>query len=251
MNKVSVIMPVYNASEFLVASVESVLAQSYPAWELILVDDCSGDSSYSICQRFAEMDKRIVCHQLPVNSGVAAARNKGIESATGHFIAFLDSDDVWLPKKLESQIAFLVKNNVAITYSSYYVINHSGETIAVYEAPAVLTYQKLLKSNFIGNLTGVYDVRKFGKRFMSKHHHEDYIFWLGLLKEVPEARGLKIKLAKYRKTNNSVSANKFKAIQWQWSIYTRIERLGYLKSFYYILFYIYFGLTKYKKIKAK
>lgn len=250
MSKVSIITPVYNASRFLKQSVESVINQTYKDWELILIDDFSEDNSYDICNRYSNNDNRIRCLRQNQNSGIAAARNTGIELAVGDLIAFLDSDDIWLPTKLENQIQFLQYYNIPLTYSSYYVIDGAGKTIAEYTAPPTLTYHKLLKSNFIGNLTGIYDVRIFGKRFMSDHHHEDYIFWLALLKEVSEVKGLPMMLAKYRKTKSSVSANKFKAIQWQWAIYTQVEKLGYLRSFYYLLFYIYFGLTKYKKIKG-
>lgn len=248
--EISIITPLHNSGRFLKESIESVLRQTFSRWELILIDDCSTDESAGICQHYVQLDSRIKYFRLGENLGVAAARNKGTEAASGRFIAFLDSDDVWHSQKLEKQINYIKHFNTPLTYSSYHVIDENNNIVAEYDAPTQVCYKLLLKSNFIGNLTGIYDVSHFGKRYMNSYHHEDYIFWLALLKEIPEARGIPEKLAKYRKTSSSLSSNKLKTITWQWKIYREVEQLSITESFYYLLFYIYFGLTKYKKVRG-
>ena len=241
---VSVIMPNYNGAKYISIAIESVIFQTYPFWELIIIDDCSTDNSVNIIEEYVAKDKRIKLIRLPKNSGAAIARNTGIEVALGQYIAFLDSDDVWLPNKLEKQITFMKDNDIDLTYSSFYIINESGHIKVIRTIKERISYKDLLKTNWIGNLTGIYDTQKLGKVFMENVRHEDYTLWLKILKKIKFAYGLNEPTAKYRILARSYSSNKFNTIQWMWHIYRKIEKLNILQSAYYLISYIFHGIKK-------
>jgi glycosyltransferase involved in cell wall biosynthesis len=243
---VSIISPCYNSSKFISHAIESVLEQTYKNWELIIVDDGSTDNSIEIIKKYEHMDKRIKLIEFGKNSGPALARNRAINEAKGRYIAFLDSDDIWLPQKLEKQIAFMIENNIALTYSSYYLIDKNGNNRGVFITKKSATYNELLKTCFIGNLTAIYDADIIGKYFLENIGHGDYTLWLKILKKIAISRGIIEPLAKYRLSDKSFSANKIKAACWQWKIYSDIEKLGFFSSLYYFLNYIYFGYIKYR-----
>lgn len=243
---VSIITPCYNSSRFLFQSIESVLAQTYQNWEMIIIDDGSTDNSVEIIENFIDSDIRIKLIKSKRRGSIANARNKAIEMASGRYISFLDSDDMWLPKKLEKQIDFMRENEVALSYSSYYLIDTEGNTKGIFIPKDAATYKDLLKTCCIGNLTATYDVDIIGKRYMKNVGHEDYALWLNILKEIDMAKGLREPLAKHRIHNKSASSNKAKAACWQWNIYRNIERLGLLDCIYYFMHYAYYGINKYK-----
>lgn len=247
MSLVSIIMPSYNSSSFIHYSIQSVLNQTYSNWELIIVDDVSSDNSNAIIERCLKEDFRIKLVKLKKNSGPAIARNKGIEEAKGKYISFLDSDDLWLPNKLEKQIDFMKENNVFLCYASYTIIDEESNEIGKFIIPKnKVNYQGLLKTCIIGNLTAIYDVEKIGKVYMEDVGHEDYTLWLKILKEINYAHGIEESLAQYRVRNHSISSNKIKAARWQWNIYRCIENLNIFTSIYYFLHYTYNGIIKYK-----
>lgn len=246
-NLVSVIMPNYNGAKFIRSAVESVIYQTFPYWELIIVDDCSTDESICIIEGFLKLDNRITLIKNDINSGVAFSRNRGIKSAKGKFISFLDSDDLWLPNKLEKQLDFIFKNGAKIVYSAYDVIDENNKILGYVLPPDKLDYNKLLKSNFIGNLTGLFDSESLGKPDVVEMGHEDFIFWLELLKKNDFAFGIIDVLARYRKKDKSLSSNKFKALKWQWDIYRKNQKINFFKSLFLIGNYAYYGLTKVKK----
>ena len=124
--KVSIITPLYNCSDFLEQTIKSVFAQTYENWEMIMVDDCSTDNSLEIAKEYASKDRRIKIIELTENSGAAVARNTAIEAAIGRYIAFLDSDDIWLPEKLEKQVMFMQNNNIAFSYTVYEKMTEDG-----------------------------------------------------------------------------------------------------------------------------
>jgi glycosyltransferase involved in cell wall biosynthesis len=241
---VSIIMPLYNAEQFIAQSIESVLKQSYKNFELLIVDDKSIDNSIKIVKKYMQEDKRIKLFFLDVNSGPAKARNKAIKEANGRYISFLDSDDIWLPNKLQDQTLFLNENNLVLTYSSYETIDENSKYINTRYVLPQITYKDMLKSSQIGNLTGIYDVIFFGKVYMEDIGHEDYIMWLKLLKNIPFAKGINYPLAQYRVASNSISSNKIKALKWQWYIYRKIEKLNFLQSCYYFVHYVYNAIKK-------
>jgi glycosyltransferase involved in cell wall biosynthesis len=241
---VSIITPSYNSIKFIEETILSVLAQSYEEWEMIIVDDVSTDGSDKIVEEYAKKDSRIKFIRLARNSGASKARNRAIEEATGRYIAFLDSDDTWNPNKLEKQVEFLQKNNLALTYSAYDTMDENSSYVNRRSVKESITYADMLKSNHIGNLTGVYDVKFFGKVYMKEIGHEDYVLWLTLLKKVKEAKGINEPLANYRILSNSLSSNKLKVLKWQWYIYREVEKLNIFQSSYYFIWYIFYALKK-------
>ncbi len=241
---VSIIMPNYNGGEYISMAIESVISQTYPIWELIIIDDNSKDHSINIINEYIGKEKRIKLIKLSENNGAAIARNIGIEEAIGNYIAFLDSDDVWLNNKLEKQIIFMKNNDLAVTYSSYYIMDENGKVKGLRCVKKKISYEDLLKTNWIGNLTGIYDVQKIGKIYMENVRHEDYTLWLKIFKKVKKSYGLKEPLAKYRVKSKSYSSNKIKAIKWMWNIYRNIEKINLLRSIYYLIHYIYYGIRK-------
>lgn len=236
--RVSVVMPVYNAALTLQNSIRSVLAQSYADVELLVVDDCSTDGSWPLVRSLAAADRRVVALRLPSNGGVAAARNAGIEAASGDYIAFLDSDDWWHPRKLEIQLAKMRDAGARVSYTGYQRVDEEGRPLSTVRPPASVRYADMLKSNRIGNLTGLYD-RTLGDARFQCVGHEDYVFWLQMVRragwavcaEHPEP------LAFYLVRAGSLSADKFKAARWQWHIYRRIEGLGWFNACRYFLHY--------------
>lgn len=246
-NMFSVIIPCHNSQEYIASAIKSVVEQTLQEWELLVVDDASEDDTSLIVQDFLKKDERIKYVKLDIPSGSPAMpRNEGVKCAKGRYIAFLDSDDVWLPNKLEHQLSMFEKyKDMAICFSNYEKMSESGERHKrVVKAPAMADYEYLLKGNVIGGLTAVYDTAKVGKRFFMNHPHEDYILWLGILKQGYVARNTNTVEALYRVRRHSVSSNKLKAMSWQWSIYRNVEKIGYWRAVYYFLFYAYKAFKK-------
>lgn len=226
---VSIIMPAHNSSGYIEQSIESIRNQTYENWELIIINDCSTDNTKEICEAYKEKDSRIILVNLEKNVGVANARNIAIQNAKGKYVAFLDSDDLWKNIKLEKQLELMQKHRYTFVYSSYEIINETGERAGkVIEVPKEISYEDLLKVNSIGCLTVIIDKEKIKYLEMPTIKHEDYATWLTILKSNNiKAYGVTESLAYYRKTPNSVSANKFKSIVWSWKIYH--DYLGYNK----------------------
>ena len=243
-NKVSIITPAYNVEHRICETIESVLSQTYREWEMIIIDDLSKDDTVSIVNNYIKKDQRIKLVKLEKNSGPAVARNTGIELAKGQYIAFLDSDDIWLPTKLEKQIKFMQDNDLAVTCSSYHTIDEDGKKINTRVVKESFSYSDMLKSNHIGNLTGIYDCEKLGKLFMDDVGHEDYTLWLRVMKKVGKTKAITEPLAEYRVLSNSISANKLKVLKWQWNIYRNIVGLDIFRSTYYFISYVYYALKK-------
>lgn len=236
---VSIITPSYNSSAFIEQTIESVLAQTYEDWEMLIVDDCSTDTSAAIIKQYAKKDVRIRYLKTKHPSGSPCEpRNIGIRNAQGRYIAFLDSDDRWLPDKLEEQLHLFEDAATAIVYSDYEKMTEAGEREnRIVRAPAEADYKRLLSGNVIGCLTAVYDTAKVGKVYFPEHSHEDYILWLSILKRGYIAKNTNTVTALYRVRSRSVSSNKLKALSWQWSIYVNVEQTGYLKAMYYFAHY--------------
>lgn len=239
---VTIIMPAYNASNTISESIQSVLDQTYQYFELIVVNDCSSDNTKEIVEEFIESDDRIKFIDKIVNEGVASARNTGLDHAIGDFVAFLDSDDKWKETKLERQInIFNQYPHIDLIYTAYYRFNNSG-IINLVEVPGSVNYKQLLKGNPIGNLTAIYNFKKFSKIRQKKIGHEDYLFWLELFGSSNDVKGFGIQepLAYYRVAENgqSISGNKLKAAGWTWRIYREHLQLSLISSLFYFSYYM-------------
>ena len=239
-------MPAYNAEKYIEEAIESVLKQTYRNWELIIVNDCSIDATEQIVKKYQEQDERIKFHSLTENQGVANARNTAIQNARGRYLAFLDSDDMWLPEKLEKQIGFMKINNYVFTYHQYRHFASRDKVGKIVNIPLKLGYKEALKGNSMGCLTVCLDKSKIKPFIMPAQRHEDYIAWLNILKENEiAAYGLQRDLGRYRvDSKDSVSTNKLKSAVWTWKVYRDSQLLSVLKSVYYMCFYITSGIKK-------
>lgn len=248
---VSIITPSFNSVNYICHTIESILNQSYRNWELLIIDDCSTDNSREVIESYVNQDARIKLICLEQNSGAAVARNTGIENATGRFIAFLDSDDTWHPKKLEQQVGFMLNHNYTFTYTKYHQVNENGEKIGELHFPLKTSYRELLKTCVIGCLTTMYDSHKLGKVYFPLiRKRQDYALWLKILKQVDYAYCVPEDLASYTVRSDSISANKWKVAQYNWKLYRDIEKLNILSSAYYFLNYALRGIlrSKFKKL---
>ena len=245
MFKVSIILPSYNSANFIKKTIDSVLSQSYSEWELIIVDDCSTDNSLNIVEEYSEIDNRIIVIKKDVNSGVADSRNLGIKSASGFYLAFLDSDDIWHSEKLKSQVDFMRKKGAAISFTQYFRIDINDTIIKeVQNIPKVVTYNDLLKGNSIAMSTSMIEYEKIEGVFFEKIGHEDYYFWLYILKQGLVAYGLKETLVFYRVHQSSLSSNKFKAIKYTWFIYKNMLKLNIFETIYYFFIHEFKAVIK-------
>ena len=216
--RVTVIIPFHNSAATLGATLDSLQRQSMPHWEAVLVDDASTDESATLVQGRAASDPRLRLIKASRNLGPAGARNLGISAARARFVAFLDSDDLWRPEKLAAQLPVL-ESGVPLVFSAYEQIDISGRVLRRVAAPDRVTYQDLLDGNPIGCLTAVWDRTFFGPVALPLiPMHEDYAFWLTLLRHGGYGIGLPQVLAQYRIAGQSYSARKWRAAQAVWSI---------------------------------
>lgn len=246
MPRVSIVTPVYNAEKLIDKTIESVLNQTYKDFEMILVDDCSTDSSKEVIKSYSDIDKRIKYHKLDKNSGPAVARNKGIELSQGPYICFLDSDDLWLPTKLEEQLAFMEEKDIAFSFTSYSLIDEAGNDLdKIVNVPKEIDYEGLLKNTIIGCLTVIIDREKTGDFKMPLvRAGQDTATWLSILRKGYIAYGLQKPLAKYRIVEGSISHGKIKALKRTWNTYRNLEKLSLPKSMYVFVFYVFNAIRK-------
>lgn len=243
---VSIITPVYNAERFIKETIESVQHQTYDNWEMILVNDLSPDNSVEIINEYAQKDERIRLIHLEKNSGAAIARNTAINDSKGKYIAFLDSDDLWHPQKLEKQVAFMLERDIAFSFTSYELMSEGGaRTGKQIHVPATIDYDGLLKNTIIGCLTVMLDKDKIGKiEMVNIRTRQDFVLWLDILKRDFVAYGMNEVLAYYRKVGGSISSNKIKTAKRNWQVYREIEKLSLPKAIYCFLGYAYNGIKK-------
>lgn len=229
---ISIVMPAYNATSFIAESIASVREQSYRNWELLVIDDGSKDGTPALVEEFQKTDDRIRFHPLPVNQGAGFARNVGIKASEGDYIAFLDADDLWKPLKLETQLKFMKEHDLAVSYSSYELIDEQGKNLnLMVQALEILSFSKLLRANYVGNLTGMYNVKKIGKIYNPPiRKRQDWAMWLQALKEGGEAKGILEPLAKYRVRKDSISRNKLEMLQYNYRVYRKVLQFSSVKS---------------------
>lgn len=237
---ISIILPAYNAQAFIAAAIESVLEQTYSNWELIVVDDGSTDQTRLIIESYKQKDERIVVVYNQQNSGVAHTRNTGLQYARGDYVAFIDSDDAWRKEKLAVQHRFMSSLSVSLSYTAYERYRN-GVYLNTVVPPEYADYALLLNGNCIGLSTVMLRRSLIGDISFVNMGHEDYVFWLEIVrkKNIVAKCVLPISQAwvRYNVHDSSLSANKFKALLWQWRIYRKVLELGVIKSAYYLFRY--------------
>lgn len=249
---VSIITPMYKASAYVELTIQSVLAQSFRNWEMIIIDDASPDGGASVAavQKWVEKDSRIQLVKLTENRGSSGARNEGIRRATGQYIALLDSDDLWDSNFLSSQLSFLQSKSASFVFSSFRRIDSQGrEILQPVKVREKVSYRDLLVTNDIGCLTAFYDSQKLGKFYLDeslKSVRDDYELWLRILKKSEAAFGNPQVLASYRVHGSSTTGNKFKMILPQWNIYYKYEKLGLIRSMWYLATWAFHGFLRYR-----
>lgn len=246
--KVSIITPTYNCGKFIGETIESVMNQTYSHWEMIIVDDFSEDNTQKIVSNYVKKDRRIKYFRLKENQGAAMARNKAMELASGNYIAFLDSDDIWHKDKLMIQLDFMQSNGYNITCTEYEQINESGETLnRIIRTKERTDYNGVLLTCPVGNSTVVYNVDNLGKFVVPNiRKRNDDALWLQMLKKEKYIYGMKSNLMKYRVRSNSISSKKLDLVKYHWYLYREIENLSIAKSIFHIFLW---GLIKILKIK--
>lgn len=243
---VSIITPLYNAEEYIEFTIKSVLNQTYQDWEMIIVNDKATDNSLEIAQKFAEQDSRIkvICNEE--NMGVAKTRNRGIEEAKGKYIAFLDSDDAYLPTKLEDQVKFMEDNNYYFSVVSDIYINTKNEPTGYFTSVLKeITYKKSLLKNWIRTSTVIYNAEVIGKRKMPiLKVSEDYAYWLSILRDGYNCYGLNKKLSLYRVAENSLSSNKIRMFKFNWKVFREYCNLNVIFAAFCICMLVILKLIK-------
>lgn len=244
---VSVVMPAFNMEKYIGDSISSVIAQTLPDWELLIIDDCSTDNTRFVARQFAKKDQRIILLELDKNAGTANARNKGLALAKGRYVAFLDSDDLWEPNKLELQCALAEESGVGIVCSSYDFIDEKGRSLGrVFHAPERITFDYMLGENAIGCSSCLVLSSLLGEDpFSSEFWHEDYLLWMSLLRNGSVAMGYPGVLMHYRQMRGSRSSNKIDGACRRWQVYRRGLGLSRGKSFSSFVRYFVSGFRKY------
>lgn len=241
-NLVSIIVPVYNIKNYIRETMDCVREQTYPHWELLLVDDGSLDGTpEEIAEYIRETgDERIRLIKQPTNMGAAKARNRGVEEACGRYISYLDADDLWLPEKLDRELAFLKEKEAAFVFTGYEFADANGKgTGKVVKVPEILVYKEALKNTTIFTSTVMFDTDKIQKEFlvMPVIKSEDTALWWKVLRKGYVAYGLNENLVKYRRAGKTLSSNKLEAIRRIWHLYRKAEGMNVLSSAYHFCFW--------------
>ena len=238
---VSIVVPVYNAARFMDDTIQTVQNQTYQNWELLLVDDCSSDDSVLIIQKYLKKDKRIKFFMLSENSGAAIARNTGIDNAKGRYLAFLDADDLWVKNKLELQVSFMQEKNAAFSFTGYEFADENGKPNGKkVHVPETITYNQALKNTTIWTSTVMLNAQKLEKDAMHMpliKRGQDTATWWKILKKIVHADGLDEVLSYYRRTNDSLSSNKLKALSRTWNLYRNVENMNSINAINNFIWY--------------
>jgi teichuronic acid biosynthesis glycosyltransferase TuaG len=244
-NLVSIVTAAFNSEKWISDCIESVVRQEYREWELLIVIDTGTfDKTEQIVDLYSQRDQRIRLIKISDGRGLALARNRGITEAKGQYLAFLDSDDYWLPHKLRNQIAFMRQNKYGFTCSGFRRINENGfQTGRLIMPPSHQTYQDLLKHNFIPCLTVIIDRNQIPDFEFTEYKFEDFILWLQILKKTDACYCLQEDLTRYRIVENSRSTQT-NSLKMRWQVYIEFENLSSLKALYYMIHYVWTALFK-------
>jgi teichuronic acid biosynthesis glycosyltransferase TuaG len=233
--KVSIITPVYNVKKFIVETMDCVRNQTYRDWELLLIEDGSNDGTSEAIRNYISQtgEERIRLINLPSNVGAARARNKGLEAASGRYIAYLDADDLWVPEKMERELNFMQEKQAAFVFTGYEFADEKGNgTGKIVRVPETLSYKEALKNTTIFTTTVMFDTEKIPKEMLEMPviKSEDTALWWKVLRSGYTAYGLDENLVKYRRAGKSLSSNKLEALRRIWNLYRKAEGMNILSS---------------------
>jgi len=239
---ISIIVPVYNVENFIEETMDCVRAQTYPDWELLLVEDCSSDNTVTLIRQYMEkaQDPRIRLLRQPSNMGAARARNRGVKEANGRYIAYLDADDLWMPEKLEKELAFMKEKGAAFAFTGYEFADENGKGMGkVVHVPAKLTYRQALSNTTIFTTTVMFDLEQLSREQLEMPviKSEDTALWFRVLRSGVTAYGLDENLVKYRRPGKSLSSNKLAALRRIWNLYRKEEGLNVVCSAWHFCFW--------------
>ena len=248
MSKISVIVPAYNASKNIRECLDSIINQTYKDLEIIVVDDCSKDDTKEVVEKYMANDNRIKYECLETNSGAAVARTEAMKLARGEYMAFCDSDDLWMPDKLERQLAFMNENGYAFSCTAYEQIDEESKSLdRVIKTVKKTDYNRLLLDCPVGNSTVMYNVGMMGKfEVPNIRKRNDDALWLTMLKKEKYIWGMPDVLMRYRIRKNSISSNKLSVIKYHWILYREIEHLSVPRSLFHIGFWCFLKVFKIK-----
>ena len=235
--KVSIIIPVHNAKNYIDETVNSVLSQTENDWELILAENGSDDGTAEKLERLSLTDERIRVLRL-TTKGAALARNEGLKASKGRYIAFLDADDLWKPEKLEKEIRFMQETNAAFAFTGYeFGDENAAPTGKIVHVPETLNHKQAMKNTTIFTSTVMFDTNLIDKEklFMPNIKSEDTALWWSVLRQGYLAHGLNENLVLYRRPTKSLSPNKIEALRRIWNLYRKWEKLSFFKSCWYFI----------------
>lgn len=232
MPQVSIITPTYNCARFIVETIKSVQAQTFTDWEMIISDDCSTDGTYNVIEPYLQSDNRIkyICNEK--NSGAAITRNNALKIAKGRWIAFLDSDDLWMPEKLERQIQFMVSNGYSFSYHDYVEISEDGKALGRrISGPNHITKAGMFAYCWVGCLTVMYDSEKVGLiQIEDIKKNNDYAMWLKVAR-ITDCYRISSIMGQYRRRVGSISNHSYTAlIKWHYRLFREAEGRGTIMS---------------------
>ena len=239
---VSIVVPVYNIRKYIAETMDCVRNQTYTNWELLLVEDGSSDDTVAVIEEYLEgvCDERIRLLKQPANMGAAKARNRGVEEAAGRYIAYLDADDLWVPEKLQRELAFMESKQAAFVFTGYeFADEQANRTGKIVRVPATLEYKEALKNTTIFTSTVMFDRDKIEKELlmMPEIKSEDTALWWKILRSGYTAYGLDENLVIYRRPGKSLSSNKLEAVRRIWNLYRKAEGMNVISSAYHFVFW--------------
>ncbi|MDS1909561.1 glycosyltransferase [Vibrio parahaemolyticus] len=239
---ISIITPAYNSSKLISQTYQAILSQTYCNWEWIVTDDCSTDDTFEVLKKISFEDERVKVFRNNKNSGAAISRNNSIENAKGEYLAFIDSDDLWIDNKLELQLKFMIDKRINFSFTAYEIIDHNdnstGKFVDTHHKKSLSYSDMLRKKATLGCSTVMLRKNAFSDLKMPLiRTGQDYALWLKLLKDGNRAYPLTTVLTKYRILPNSISRNKFKKAKRQWQIYRQLEDLSFFSSLECFCFY--------------
>ena len=254
---VTIVIPYKDNLKYLFPALKSILRQEFKNFKILIIYDDEDRSDLLKIEKFIKSIKarkrisiKIIINKISLGAGYA--RNIGIKKCKTKYIAFLDSDDLWTKNKLKTQIDFMEKNKLLFSHSSYFVIDSNNKILSTRKAKPLITYDQLIKSCDIGLSTVVLNlnfIKKNNFYFPNIQTKEDYVLWLKILKKIKSVRGIEKKLSYYRKTNNSLSSNKFRSLINGYKVYKNYMHFSLIKSLYYLFVLSVNSLKKNIKLK--